>query len=88
MGDAQKATALQSTFTSDSIKGLNLILNAGVSNAADFENELRNATGSASDMAQVMNDNLSGDMTELSSQLEGVQIALYEKIRASTQKRG
>ncbi len=79
MGDAQKATALQSTFTSDSIKGLNLILNAGVSNAADFENGLRNATGSASDMATVMNDNLNGDMTELSSQLEGVQIALYEK---------
>lgn len=86
MGDAQKATALQSTFTSDSIKGLNLILNAGVSNAADFENELRNATGSASDMAQVMNDNLSGDMTELSSQLEGVQIALYEKFEPALRK--
>lgn len=86
MGDAQKATALQSTFTSDSIKGLNLILNAGVSNAADFENELRSATGSASDMAKVMNDNLSGDMSELSSQLEGVQIALYEKFEPALRK--
>ena len=37
MGDAQKATALASTFTSDSIKGLNLILNAGVSNAEKMQ---------------------------------------------------
>ena len=42
MGDAQKATALSSTFTSDSIKGLNLILNAGVGEAASFEEQLRN----------------------------------------------
>lgn len=79
MGDAERATALQSTFTSDSIKGLNLILNAGVGEAQKFEKELRNSTGAAGDMAKVMNDNLAGDMTALSSKLEGVQIALYEK---------
>lgn len=79
MGDAEKATALQSTFTSDSIKGLNLILNAGVDNAAAFEEELRNCDGTAGDMSKTMNDNLNGDMTALSSKLEGVQIAIYEK---------
>lgn len=79
MGDAERATALQSTFTSDSIKGLNLILNAGVGEAQKFEKELRNSTGAAGDMAKVMNDNLAGDMTALGSKLEGVQIALYEK---------
>ncbi len=79
MGDAEKAAALQSTFTSDSIKGLNLILNAGVGNAADFEEELRNCDGAAKNMSDTMNDNLNGDMTALSSKLEGVQIAMYEK---------
>ena len=79
MGDAEKASALQATFTSDSIKGLNLILNAGVSEAADFEEQLRKSGGSAKEMADIMNDNLSGDLTALNSQLEGVQIALYEK---------
>ena len=79
MGDAERATALQSTFTSDSIKGLNLILNAGVSEAAKFEEQLRNSSGAASEMSKIMNDNLNGDLTNLGSKLEGVQIAIYEK---------
>ena len=79
MGDAQKATALQSTFTADSIKGLNLMLNAGVDEAAKFEDELRNSGGAASEMSKTMNDNLNGDLTALGSKLEGVQIAIYEK---------
>lgn len=79
MGDAEKATALQSTFTADSIKGLNLMLNAGVGEAAKFEEELRNSSGAAGEMSKTMNDNLNGDLTSLGSKLEGVQIAIYEK---------
>ena len=79
MGDAERATALQSTFTSDSIKGLNLILNAGIDEAAAFEEQLRNSGGAAGEMSKTMNDNLNGDLTNLGSKLEGVQIAIYEK---------
>lgn len=79
MGDAEKAAALSSTFTADSIKGLNLMLNAGIDEAAKFEEELRKSDGAASDMAKTMNDNLNGDLTNLGSKLEGVQIAMYEK---------
>ena len=79
MGTAQKASALQSTFTADSIKGLNLILNAGVDNANAFEDALRNSSGTAQEMADTMQDNLNGDLTSLGSKIEGVQIALYEK---------
>ena len=86
MGDAERATALQSTFTSDSIKGLNLILNAGVGEAASFEEQLRNSSGAASEMATIMNDNLGGDLTALNSKLEGVQIALYEKFEPALRK--
>ncbi len=78
MGDAEKAAALSSTFTADSIKGLNLILNAGVSNAADFENQLRNSSGTAENMANIMNDNLSGAMKSLQSRAEALGIAIYE----------
>ena len=79
MGDAERATALQATFTADSIKGLNLILNAGTKNAAKFEGELKDSTGTAKDMADIMQDNLGGDMKAFNSQLEGVQIMMYEK---------
>lgn len=79
MGDAEKASALSATFTADSIKGLNLMLNSGVGEAAKFEEQLRKSDGSAAEMAKTMNDNLNGDLTNLGSKLEGVQIAIYEK---------
>lgn len=62
MGDAERAVALSSTFTADSTKGLNLILNEGMDNIAGYEEELRGASGSAEEMANIMNDNLSGDV--------------------------
>ena len=80
MGDAQKASALSATFTADSIKGLNLILNAGVGEAASFEQQLRNSSGAASEMAKIMNDNLSGDLTALNSKIEGTKIKVYESL--------
>lgn len=86
MGTAQKASALQSTFTADSIKGLNLILNAGVDEANKFEKQLRNCSGTAEEMANTMNDNLNGDLTALNSQIEGVQIAIYEKFEPALRK--
>lgn len=86
MGDAERATALQSTFTADSIKGLNLILNAGTDEAAKFEEKLRKSGGTAGEMAKVMNDNLGGDLTSLSSKFEGIQIALYEKFEPALRK--
>ena len=163
MGSAQKTAALSSVFMAESVKGVNMILNSGVDEAADFEEQLRgasvtldgfeeeagsmgipmdelkqkleaagvssddfadalkysggsaedfklilsegaksskdvqkafddlgistedlqtamdNSSGSAKNMADVMNDNLSGDMTALNSKIEGVQISLYEK---------
>ena len=37
MGDAERAVALSSTFTADSTKGLNLILNEGMDKIAGYE---------------------------------------------------
>ncbi len=86
MGTAQKASALQSTFTADSIKGLNLILNAGVDEANKFEEQLRSCSGTAEDMANTMQDNLNGDLTSLNSKIEGVQISIYEKFEPALRK--
>lgn len=79
MSDAEKASALASTFTADSIKGLNTILNAGVDEVADFESALKDSSGTAEEMSGVMQDNLAGDVTSLKSKFEGVQLELYEK---------
>lgn len=86
MGDAEKASALSSVFTSDSIKALNLILNDGVSNASDFEEELRNCTGSAEEMAKIMNANLAGDLKSMNSAFEEFKLTVYDSV--STPLRG
>lgn len=78
MGDAERAAALSSTFTADSIKGLNLMLNAGIDNAADFEAELRKSGGAAQEMADIMQDNLQGDLSKLNSAFEGLQLTIFE----------
>lgn len=80
MGDAEKAAALQSTFTSDSTKGLNLLLNAGIGEAAGFEEGLRNSAGSAEEMAGVMNDSLTGRVAALNSAVEECGIKLFETL--------
>lgn len=80
MGDAEKAAALASTFTSDSISGLNMILNEGIDKVAGYEEELRNSSGAASDMADTMQNNLQGKITAAGSALEGLGIAAYNYI--------
>ena len=77
MGDAQKASALAATFTSRSVSGLNMILNEGVGNIANYEEALRNSDGAAAEMAATMTDNLQGKMTEFGSALEGLGIEAY-----------
>lgn len=80
MGDAEKQAALLSTFTADSIKGLNMILSTGVDTTAEYEEKLRSCSGAAEDVADVMQDNLKGKMTELESATEGLGIAAYEYV--------
>lgn len=80
MGDAERAAALSTTFTADSTKGLNLLLNAGVDSAAAFEEQLRKSSGTADKMAESMNDNLSGDLKEMSSAFEELSLKIYDRV--------
>lgn len=89
MGDAERAVALSSTFTADSTKGLNLILNEGMDKIAGYEEELRGASRSAEEMANIMNDNLSGDVAAMNSAFEELGLKIYDalesKLRAGVQ---
>lgn len=89
MGDAERAVALSSTFTADSTKGLNLILNEGMDKIAGYEEELRGASGTAEEMANIMNDNLSGDLAAMNSAFEELGLKIYDalegKLRAGVQ---
>ncbi len=78
MGDAERAAAMSATFTADSTKGLNLLLNEGLSNVAYYEEALRNADGAAADMAATMNDNLKGDLAAMNSAFDELKLKIFE----------
>lgn len=80
MGNAQKASALASTFTADSIKGLNMILNYGVDSVAGYEDSLRTGLGTASQQAEARLDNLSGQVTLLKSALDVAAISIADTL--------
>lgn len=80
MGDAEKAAALGSTFTSDSIKALNMILAEGMGTISGYEDALRSAAGTSEDMAATMNDNLTGDLANMNSAFEEMQLQVFESM--------
>ena len=80
MGDAQKNAALMNTFTSDSLKALNILLQTGSGNISEFEDALRGSGGAAEDMAKKMNDNLEGDLKTFNSALEECYHTIMDKL--------
>lgn len=80
MGDAEKAAALGSTFTADSIKALNMILTEGMGNVSGYEEALRKSAGTSEKMAGVMTDNLSGDIANMESAMEEMKLQTFESM--------
>lgn len=80
MGTAQRAAALNAVFTDDSISAVNMTLQEGVDKIRGYKSELENCDGEASDMADTLNDNLSGSMKNLGSAAEGLGNAAYNYI--------
>lgn len=80
MGTAERTAALSGTFQRKSIVAVNEVLTEGVSKIKGYEKELYNASGTAEKMAATMQNNLKGATTKFNSALEGLGIAVYEKI--------
>lgn len=80
MGSAEKSAALMTTFTARSIKGVNMLLNAGVEELNKYEAAVRGSAGTAAEQAETMMDNLQGDVQIFKSALEGLQITASESM--------
>lgn len=76
MSTSQRDAALSAIFGDQALVGFNAIAGKGADSVADLAGELYDSKGAAAEMAETMQDNLSGSITELSSALEGVQIAI------------
>lgn len=78
MGDAQKAAALSTIFTADSIRGVNLVLNEGIDKVDGYREALENSDGTAEKMSKILNDNLAGDLKGMNSSFERLKITLSD----------
>ena len=89
MGSAEKSAALMTTFTARSVKGVSMALTEGSGNIRKYEDDLNSAGGTAKNMAEVMQDNLAGQLTILKSQVQELGISfgdiLVPKIRSAVE---
>lgn len=80
LSEAEQAQYAKALAGQEAMSGLLAIVNAAPKDFDKLTDAVNNSEGAAAAMAETMQDNLGGDMTTLKSQLEGVQIALYEKL--------
>ena len=78
MSESEKQAALSTVFTADSIKAMGILLNTGADDIRGFDGELRNSKGTAGEMANTMNNTLSGALKGLSSAWEGLKLNLID----------
>ena len=77
----QKAQMAAALGGQEAMSGLLAIVNASDEDFNKLSDSIANCDGAAADMAETMNDNLSGQITILKSGLEGLAISLYEEMQ-------
>lgn len=70
----------------EAMSGLLAIVRAAPEDYNKLTDAVANSAGAAERMANVMNDNVSGQMTLLKSKIEGIMIKVFEKMSTSIRK--
>ncbi len=79
--DAEKANTAARLAGTEAMSGLLSIVNASEQDFQKLAASIDDSTGAALNMAEVMQDNLQGQITILGSALEGLGIEFYEKVQ-------
>ena len=80
---AMKAQYASMIAGKNALSGFLALVNASDEDLDKLTTAINESSGAASEMADVMQDNLEGDITKLSSAFEGLQIAIYDKLGGS-----
>ena len=70
----------------EAMSGLLAIVNASEADYAKLSDAINNSAGAAQRMADEMQDNLKGRLTELKSAIEGVALQLYDHLQPALEK--
>lgn len=76
----QKAQVASQIAGKNALSGFLAVIDAAPADIDKLSEAIRNSDGAAQAMSATMVDNLGGDITLMKSNLEGLQIAIYEKI--------
>lgn len=77
--DQEKTQALNEIFNKVDLKAVNALLGTSAERFEELRGYIENCSGAAEQMAKTMDDNLTGDLTIMSSALEGLGIAAFDK---------
>lgn len=87
LGTAQQAEYLKVIFGEEAMKGaINLVEAAGNGKLAEKNAAMNNAGGTAAKIAKIKTDNLDGDLKNLQSAFEDVQIEVFDKQNSSLRR--
>lgn len=81
LSESQQAAAASTIFGKEAMSGMLAIINASDEDFASLTEQIYNCDGAAETMAATMQDNLQGKLTILKSSVEGLGIAVYERLQ-------
>ena len=86
LSESEQAANAESLVGKNAMSGFLALMNAGSSDINKLENAINNCDGTASQMALTMQDNLSGQLTILKSQLEELAISFADLMMPTIRK--
>ncbi len=78
LSEAEQTAAVATIFGKEATAGMLSVINAAPADIEKLNSSINSSSGVAEEMANTMNDNLNGQLTELKSQLEGLAISIGE----------
>lgn len=82
----QQAQAASMIFGKQAMSGMLAVINASEEEYNNLQDAIYNSSGAAEKMAKIMQDNLKGSVIELKSALEGMAIAIGERLAPNLRK--
>ena len=86
LSEAEQTQYAKNLAGQEAMSGLLAIVNAAPADYDKLTKAVENSSGAAKEMADTMLDNTEGGLTLLKSNIEGVQIAIYEKFEPALRK--
>ena len=86
MSEAEQAANAKHLAGMNAMSGFLALVNAAPEDYNKLIEAVDNSAGAAENMAGIMQDNVQGSMTLLKSQIEGIQIDLFEKLSPAFQE--